>query len=229
MEPEVDSPHAKQSSGLAAPSQAIENAYASIATYEHHFNNMETEVRKFASAWLLASLAALAYIVRQQLSNSLVDAKLLIIIVCLMANTGLVILWILDQLVYHRLLNAVFLLGLRLEFKHSQLPPIRTLMMLFSQRRGMTRYLRFFYLIPMNGLAILAAIATIWRIVDGSTKGFSVVGILALMLVAAAIPFFTWLTTRYAEKYEEIAVGFGDPKFVEYLSKKEFAQVLAKH
>src|SRR4051794_3282259 len=164
---------------------SIDKAYSSIATYEHHFNDMETEVRKFASAWLLASLGAIAYLVRQQLTGLLVDAKLLIVIVCLMANLGLLILWILDQMVYHRLLNAVFLLGLRMEYMYPELPPIRTLMMVFSKKRGMARYLRFFYLVPMDALAVLATVVAIWRIVERKSQGIDLGGVVVVVLACA--------------------------------------------
>src|SRR3954467_1267945 len=184
---------------------SIDKAYSSIETYEHHFNDMETEVRKFASAWLLASLGAIAYLVRQQLTGLLVDAKLLIVIVCLMANLGLLILWILDQMVYHRLLNAVFLLGLRMEYMYPELPPIRTLMMVFSKKRGMARYLRFFYLVPMDALALLATIVAIWRIVERSSRGVELGGVILLVLASAAVPVWAWMTTKQAESYPEVS------------------------
>ncbi len=208
---------------------SIDKAYASIATYEHHFNDMEMEVRKFASAWLLASLGAIAYLVRQQLTGSLLDAKLLIVIVCLMANLGLLILWILDQMVYHRLLNAVFLLGLRMEYTYPELPPIRTLMMLFSKKRGMARYLRFFYLVPMYALAVLAAVVAIWRIIERKSQGTDLGGVVVVVLVCAAIPAWAWMTAKQAEQYHEISAGFGDPDFVDYLKETRFEQVLKKH
>ena len=213
---------------ISSVPDSVDKAYASIATYEHHFNDMEMEVRKFASAWLLASLGAIAYLVRQQLTDSLVDAKLLIVIVCLMANLGLLILWILDQMVYHRLLNAVFLLGLRMEYTYAELPPIRTLMMLFSKKHGMARYLRFFYLVPMYAMAILAAVVAIWRIIERWCQGIDF-GVVVVVLVCAAIPAWAWMTTKQAEKYHEISAGFGDPDFVDYLKETRFAQVLKKH
>ncbi len=61
-----------------------------------------------------------------------------------MGNAGLLVPWILDQLVYHRLFDAVFLLDLRMEYTDRSLPPIRTLMVLYSRKRGMARFLRLF-------------------------------------------------------------------------------------
>jgi len=213
--------------GTAA--ERVEKAYASIATYEHHFNNMETEVRKFASAWLLAALAAIAYVVRQEIPKALLDAMLLIVIVCLIANIGLLILWILDQLVYHRLLKAVFLLGLRMEFKYSELPPIRTLMMLFSKRRGMSRFLRLFYLVPMTIFGAVAAVAAVWRLVGTGSTPLSFVGIVSLLAGTIAIPLWAYNSGKNEESYSDIGSGFGDPTFVQYIKDAKFESVLAKH
>lgn len=38
--------------------------YRDIKDYEHHFNNIELEIRKLASVWLLAALGAIAYLIR---------------------------------------------------------------------------------------------------------------------------------------------------------------------
>ena len=113
---------------------------------------VENEIRKLASIWLLATLGAIAFIVKLiyldgagDSSSTQIDAKILIALVSFMGTLGLLVLYILDQMVYHRLLNAVFLLRLRMEYCHSFIPPIGTLMMLFSRKRGMAWYMRFYY------------------------------------------------------------------------------------
>jgi len=136
--------------------------YATISDYEHHFNGMEFEVRKLASAWLLVSFGAIAFVVRGELGTSrmLEAAPTLIVIACL-TNVGLLVLWMLDQVVYHGLLDAVFVTALRIEQKYPQLPPIRSMMMVISGGRGMARYLAYFYLVPMGILSLIAIIAAI--------------------------------------------------------------------
>jgi hypothetical protein len=203
-----------------------EEHYKSIASYEHHFNSLETELRKLASVWLLAALGGIAYLVKQSVADSLLDAKLLIGIAALMGNAGLLVLWILDQLVYHRLLNSVFLLGLRMEYVDRSLPPIRTLMMLFSRKRGMARFLRLFYLVPMFGLGAVSLIAGIWRVLDDPTKAY---GSLAVGVIAVLVP--AWVSWRSAnlESYPEIGEGFDDPDFVRFLKQKEYETLLRGH
>lgn len=198
--------------------------YKQILDYERHFNSLESGLRQLASVWLLAALSAIAFLVRQNLTEALVDAKLLVAIVALMGNTGLMVLWILDQLVYHRLLNAVYLLGLRMEFMAPNLPPIRTLMMLYSRKRGMARFQRLFYLAPMFGLGLISLGAGMWQV--GANDAHRIVYLIGV--AAVAMPgWVVWKSTRL-ESYEEIAEGFGDPAFVRFLKEKSFESVLRR-
>lgn len=215
-----------------APSESVADHYKSLATYEHHFNSMETELRKLASVWLLAALAAIAYLVRQDVSGALLDARLLIGIVGLAGNAGLLALWILDQLVYHRLLNAVFLLGIRMEYVDPALPPIRTSMMLFSRKRGMARFLRLFYLLPMSALGVVALAAGLWQSIGAagsSDSGAAALGSVLPGMLAALIP--VWVVWRSAtlESYPEIAEAFGDPEFVRFLAERDYERLVTRH
>lgn len=207
--------------GLQRPT-SWEESYRSLASYEHHFNSLETELRKLASVWLLAALGAIAYLVRQDVTGALLDAELLIAIVALMGNAGLLVLWILDQMVYHRLLNSVFLFGLRMEYVDRSLPPLRALMMLFSRKRGMSRFLRLFYLVPMCALGAVSLLAGLRRISgESGAQGSLVFGVLAVLIPV-------WVSWRSAdlESYAEIAEGFGDPGFTEFLKEEQYEDLL---
>lgn len=211
--------------GPATDGASPEESYKAIASYEHHFNSMETELRKLASVWLLAALGAVAFLVRQKVDGALLDPKLLIAMVGLMGNAGLLVLWILDQMVYHRLLNSVFLLGVRLEYRHRSLPPIRTLMMLFSRKRGMARFLRLFYFIPMCGLAAVSVIAGVLQAADTPAQYAGLV----VGLIAAGVPAWVLWRSTHLESYAEVSEGFGDPEFTRFLQDKQFEQLLRGH
>lgn len=217
---------ARNSDVASTPPDSRLEHYKSIATYEHHFNGLETELRKLASIWLLAALGAIAFLVRQNIAGSMLDARLLIAIIALMANTGLLILWILDQLVYHRLLNSVFLLGLRMEYMDRTLPPIRASMMLFSRKRGMARFLRLFYLVPMCGLAAVALVAGIWQI-QADPAGAR--GALVIAITTVLIPVWVLWRRSNLESYVEIGEGFADPDFVKFLKNEEYESLLRGH
>jgi hypothetical protein len=216
-------------SATATPAET-EAKYNQIKEYEHHFNNLETEIRKFASAWLLVALGAIAFLVRGAAESPLVAPKVLVPVVCLMGNIGLVVLWILDQLVYHRLLNAVFLLGLRMEYLHPNLPPIRTLMVLYSRKRGMARYIRLYYLVPMIVLALVSIIALLWwpNLESQASLAPSASPAVAFCstVMSCLIALWAWWRSNERESYDEISEGFGDPEFTQYLKKKEYETVL---
>lgn len=215
---------------LKKDGKGVYEKYQQIQTYEHHFNNLETEIRKLGSVWLLVALGAIAYLVKGSYLGDLnvpmtmMNPKILISIVSLMGNFGLLVLWMLDQMVYHRLLNAVFLLGLRMEYLHRDLPPIRTLMMLFSRKRGMARYLRWYYYVPMLALGGISLISSSWYVYESKNQLSLIIGLIPLL-----IPAYIYWKSKRMERYEEIAEGFDDPKFVNYLAEKDYEKILHNH
>ncbi|HUE79730.1 MAG TPA: hypothetical protein VMN38_08875 [Sphingomicrobium sp.] len=142
---------AQQNQDSAAAKDLDAETYSSLRNYEEHFNGVQVEVKKLASAWMLATFAAIAFIVRGDLSTqqSLLDSGSLLVLIGLGSNIGLLSLWILDQRVNQNLLSAAFDVGLTLERTNPNLPPIRSMMWLNSGSRGMGRYHALFYVCPM--------------------------------------------------------------------------------
>jgi hypothetical protein len=142
---------AQQDRNSAAANDPDAEIYASLRNYEEHFNGVQVEVKKLASTWMLATFAAIAFIVRGDLSlrQSLLDSGSLLVLIGLGSNIGLLSLWILDQRVNQNLLSAAFAVGLVLERTNPTLPPIRSMMWVNSGFRGMGRYHALFYVCPM--------------------------------------------------------------------------------
>ena len=179
--------------------------YKTIQEYEHHFNNIEFEVRKIASTWMLASFGTIAFLIRGDLvePKSLIGTIPLIVIVCLLAQIGLFVLWILDQVVYHGLLDAAFTAALHIEHRIEELPPLRSLMMRISAGDrsgvggvGMARYLKYFYLIPMLLFTAAAWIAAHLAIIRGAEGQPLWIGLAAL---TTALPVWALIKTRQIE------------------------------
>jgi hypothetical protein len=104
--------------------------YAEIGRAERHFNQLEHQYRLLASTWLLATFAAVGYI----LIN--VDAsrndwlgfykELVIVAIAVSGAIGITLTWVLDLKVYQQLLHCFFLAALELEdLPNTWLPPIR--------------------------------------------------------------------------------------------------------
>ena len=157
---------AKSAHGAAPTANSDDAAltiYNTLREYEERFNASQAEIKKLASAWMLVTYSALAFVVRGELvpEKSLIDSAPLVAAIVMGSNIGLVSLWMIDQRIYQRLLNAVFTVGLELERRHADWPPIRSLMWVNSDSRGMARYHALFYAAPItfNVAAALYAFA----------------------------------------------------------------------
>lgn len=132
--------------------------YWKIGEMEQRFNSTQSGVRTLASTWMLAAFGAIAVLIRtEQGVTWLLHGQLLIVIVSTMASVGLFTLWIVDQMVYQRLLNSAFLVGLKLEHDISTIPPIRAVMIYAAEGVGMSGWLRLFYFVPMVAFFALSA------------------------------------------------------------------------
>jgi len=124
--------------------------YWKFGESERHFNNIQAGIRNRAATWLLAAFGAIAVLIKTSENTTwLVPSAVLVGLVSFLATMGLLVLWINDQLVYQRLLNAVFLIGLKREYDNKRLPPVRTMMMYSAEGKGMSCWMTLYYTIPM--------------------------------------------------------------------------------
>ena len=131
--------------------------YWKIAEMEQRFNATQSGVRALASTWMLAAFGAIAVLIRTEEGVTwFFHGQMLIVVVSTMASLGLFTLWIVDQIVFQRLLNSAFLVGLKLEHDIRTLPPIRSVMMYAAEGVGMSRWLRLFYFVPMVAFLVLS-------------------------------------------------------------------------
>jgi len=128
-----------------------------IGVQERHFNGLQSTYRYMASAWLLATFGAMGFALTQKIAVA-IDYELLLAGMALAGCAGIVLLWILDMLVYQRLLDACFVEGLILEKQHSWLPSLRSNMIASQRGRRPVFLLRVvgFYLAPVVLLLVVA-------------------------------------------------------------------------
>ena len=127
-----------------------------IGVQERHFNGMQTGYRNMASAWLLAAFAGIGFAFSQKLEVA-IDRELLITAIAVAGGVGIALLWVLDLLVYHRLLDSCFIEGLILEERYAWLPPFRSNMMKTQKGQGVLFRTVGFYLAPIVLLILIAA------------------------------------------------------------------------
>lgn len=128
-----------------------------LGASERHFNGLETEYRKLASIWLLAGFAGIGFIIKQN-PELVVPRELVIMGIGLATSIGILLLWIVDLLVYHRLLDACFSEALRIEGLYPELPKVRWRMEESeSGGRVVTTRLRWFYIALTAAPVLFAA------------------------------------------------------------------------
>ena len=95
-----------------------------ITESEHHFNNLCFKIRTLASTWLLATFAAVGFVLTKQ-GDFFLQKPTIVILVCWAGAMGIFVLWILDLQVYQKLLNAWFDARKEIEEESRYLPQIR--------------------------------------------------------------------------------------------------------
>jgi len=188
--------------------------YFKLSDIEQRFNESEAGVRTLASGWLLASLAGLGWLLEPGKAEGPwpVPLGLLVSIVCTMAVAGIATLWVLEQLVYHRLLDAVFLVGLRMERADRTLPPIHAMMLRTMEGQGTQRWQLLFYIVPLIVFAAFTAIVVIAG-ADSLFTSESLKGAreLTWALLAGQVALILWVLAKQgAASLRERIDWFGD-------------------
>ncbi len=136
--------------------------YWQFRDVENHFNNIQAGIRNRAATWLLAAYTAIAVLLKISSEQSwLIPPTVLIGIVSLMATFGILVHWINEQLVYQRLLDAGFVIAMKQEVDNKSLPPLRLMQMHSSEGSGMSRWMVFYYTIPMLSFLLISVIVTV--------------------------------------------------------------------
>jgi hypothetical protein len=157
----------------AAPSaeespEVIREFLAECGAAERHFNEIQARYRALASTWLLATFAGIGFVLSAESFDLPVPRLFVVAGIALAGTVGLVLLWNLDVRVYHRLLDAYFWEGLRLESRNPWVPQVRQRMLDFTNDRGVLPRVNVFYIAGVAVEGVIAAAAfTLW----GSDRG----------------------------------------------------------
>ncbi|MDJ0596893.1 MAG: hypothetical protein QNJ72_44190 [Pleurocapsa sp. MO_226.B13] len=127
-----------------------------IKSQEKQFITQLSEVRKYASTWLLGTLGGVSLLLVQNQDQLLfIDRRLLISLIAVMGALGLCMLWVLDRQVYHKLLNATILEGINIELSTNNVPTkVRTHTLRLTGQLGWA--ISIFYLFPIGFLLFIS-------------------------------------------------------------------------
>ncbi|MBU4262909.1 MAG: hypothetical protein KKC76_13720 [Proteobacteria bacterium] len=183
--------------------------YERLLLHENQFNTHIAEIRKIASAWLLADMGAMAYILKGA-QNGILNPldQSMILLVGLLGAIGLGVLWIMDRLVYAQLLDATIFLALKMEQDHAnELPQIRSTILAYSSYVG--SYISAYYYVPVTALVFTACL-------------FKFNALIAIV-AAAGICTVMALASR-PKKFSDMAALGDDMEFAAYLRILESAE-----
>ena len=170
-----------------------------LGSAERHFNTLEAEYRKLASIWLLAGFAGMGFILKENPAIT-IPPEVIVFAIGVATSIGILLLWIVDLLVYHRLLNACFEEALRIEKSHLQLPQVRSGMKATQgESKVVTTRLRWFYIALTAAPIIFAApILVLWCRNEFGVMAAFIAGVASAAYVAI-ISLTIWLKVSSKE------------------------------
>lgn len=172
---------------------------------EQHFNDLQAQYRNMASVWLLSTFAAIGFVVSKTISIG-IDQELLISGIAGAGCVGILLLWVVDLLVYHRLLDACFVEGIILEQKYPWLPPLHHNMMNTQRGEGVLFRIVTFYLGPIALLIFVSGISfSLWIAVHHKALGviFSILTVAVIIFVGQIIKRKTGNTSAIQKRLDE--------------------------
>lgn len=98
--------------------------YTYIGVCERHFNSIQEKYRVLTSTWLLATVAAVAYIFVNK-DHLPISPSVIASTIAFIGSIGVTLLWLLDVKVYQTFLSSFYEEGLILEQTQNWLPSIR--------------------------------------------------------------------------------------------------------
>lgn len=138
--------------------------YKELGAYERHINQMQSTCRTIASTWLLATFGGIGYIFSQKVEFFTSQNTLMSSCLALAGANGILLIWILDVMVYHRLLIAILEASKIIETENNY-PRLRDFMgkqgdtHLFGLRFSNRRKISLFYAIPAGFLSLFSIIS----------------------------------------------------------------------
>jgi hypothetical protein len=201
---------------------------------EERYNSSSGAIRALASAWLLASLGSTGWLFDSYKPETWpLPLGFLVVVLMTLGSIGMITLWVMDQLVFHRLLASVFLVGLKIEKDDREIPPIRFVMLKSQEGLGTHRWELLFYLGPILVFVLISAVV----IVGGSDELFSPnrkyfslnTRLLSITLCILQLVVLVWMMAKLPSmSLETRASYFSDLEFTDLVKNNRCEIVIAR-
>ncbi len=171
------------------------NIYCELGLMERNLGGLQARYRALASTWLLATLAAIGFVLTKELDVAVPD-ELIIGALGIGGSIGILLLWAVDLLVYQRLLDGAYIEGRSLEDAQPWLPQVRNNIRRLLGGEGMA-LLAWFYIVPT---VLLAAIGGVGVLIWSFQRVPLIVGTVVAVLYYAALILVAWLMLKRTSK-----------------------------
>lgn len=184
----------------AKPEDLPWEMYKSLVAQSEHFNGLESTYRTLASTWLLAAFGGIGFILKDVPDY----AGLLVAAVSAAAAAGIFLLWLMDLMVYHRLLGAVFAVQGALEDRHPWLPQTAHGMMRAHDNAGVVPKIVWFYVVSYLILVGIASVALVRHLgSEWNAPAQAAATILCIVLLGGGVGLYMYVAaTRKTEEHE---------------------------
>lgn len=210
--------------------------YWKLSEMEERFNSSSAGIRTLASAWLLGAFGSIGWMFSVYDPDKwFLPLGFLIVIVLTFASIGFTTLWVMDQLVFHRLLNSVFLVGLKMEKDNPELPPIRSMMMKTLEGSGTFKWELFFYLGPI----MLFMVITIFTLLHAYGANAALSGVLfnsgqivlSIMLLGLQFVCISLVLMKFklVSSFELRSSWFDDKEFENIVTNRRYETIINKY
>ena len=128
-----------------------------IGLQERAFNTLQATYRTLGSTWLLATFGGVGFMWSLKADPTLpVPIDVVILFIGIAGAVGITLVWLLDLIVYHQLLEVVFWTGLAVELEHPDIPPMR--LQMFATE-AVSPKVEKFYLAMLTAPLLIATVA----------------------------------------------------------------------
>jgi hypothetical protein len=208
--------------------------YWKLSDMEERYNSTSGGIRALASAWLLSSLGATGWLFNSY--NPLtwpLPLGFLVVVVMTLGGVGMITLWVMDQLVFHRLLTSVFLVGLKIEKDDPEIPPLRSMMMKTQEGLGTHRWERLFYLGPIFVFIMISVVVIVGasdELFLPNRKYFSFnTQLLSVILVILQLVALSWMIAKVPSmSLKARASYFQDKEFADLVADSRFEMIISR-
>jgi amino acid permease len=184
---------------VLTPDQVI-STWTKICEGLYHFNNLSNGCRLLASTWLLASVAALGYVSTKEMP---IQPEVLVPVLGGLSSLGVLLLWIMDQLVYIRFIEAYFSEALEIERKYEFLPKVNDNMPVLFGKKGLISYVRVYYLGCMGAPMLIALLSFVPQSIILHELFIYMVYAIALAIILAVGSYLFFQKPEYQKVLEE--------------------------